>query len=134
MEYKKGTIVTAHGFVFKDGEKDPKKMRPAMLAITSDSVSGEVYLLALTSKVHRYSINPDQYYDLSQEEWKEAKLEFPSLIKLETIHKMPFVDGVTGGLPPKIYKKVLNKLKKYCEQHYDPVYDQIKDQINEQLK
>ncbi|MBO6207995.1 MAG: hypothetical protein J6O73_13785 [Lachnospiraceae bacterium] len=126
---KKGTIALAKGLVFENGEVDRKPCRPAMIAISADSLTGDLYLLALTSNIHKYEKFQESYYALLEEDWIDAGLKVPSLINLNKVYRVKSVGEVKGGLRPTIYKDVIAKLKKYKERYKDDVYEQIKGKL-----
>ena len=126
---KKGTITLVRGLVFENGEMDKKPCRPTMIAISSDSLTGDIFLLSLTSNVHRYAEHQDSYYALEEKDWKDAGLQVPSLINLSTVYRVSSAGVVKGGLHPRVYKEVIDKLKAYKENHSDANFEQIKDRL-----
>jgi len=128
-DYNKGSTVLVRDIIFADGERDPKHLRPAMLTITTNWESGQIYCLAITSKVGKYLIDPDRYYLVDEDLQEKAQLVFPSLVKLDKVHKLNYHGEVKGGFPPQAYKEIIEKLKQYMQREdvYDPYYEEIKD-------
>ncbi len=130
MEYGKGTIILKHGIVFKDMQtRDSKICHPAMIALETDIYTGETYYLTMTSQVQKYLIYEEKYFLLDDEMIGEIKLDRPSMINLENIYRETINERKVGGLPPKLYKAVIRKLKKYQEEHPDPLYEDLKMHI-----
>lgn len=126
MAYRKGSIEIQTDTRFKDNNKfDCRPCHPAVLPIASGYPAGEVYYLLVTSNVGRYLVFEDQYYSLA-DVWREAGLTKPSLINLQRIYKTSKPGNVVAGLPPKVYKDMIRKLKAYQDKNPDPLYEEIR--------
>lgn len=126
LEYKKGNIVLQSETRFSDGSFDPHAFRPAVVMLPSDSYAQDTYYLLATSQVKHLLKDPDAYYAMTEEEWREAGFKRPTLIKLDKMHKRQITGQKKGGLPPKIYKGLIRQLKQYKDEHPDPVYEEIR--------
>ncbi len=129
MEYGKGTIVLQSRSRFADGSYDPHGCRPTVIALASDSITDETYYLLITSQVRHYLTHPDEYFSLEEELWRDVGLMYPSLIKLDKVHKGHVSGDKEGGLPPNVYKQMIRKLKEYKAEHPDENYDEIKRKL-----
>lgn len=129
MNYGKGTIIFATRTQFGDnGRYDNRIGHPGMLPIASDDTTNETYYLMLTSRVDKINIYPEQYFDLSNE-WRNIPLQKPSLINLQYIYKGHINGNKLGGLYPKLYKNVIQKLKEYQSKCPCELYEEIKNYI-----
>ncbi len=126
---KKGTITLIKDFIFENGQVDRKHHRPTMIAISADSLTGDIYLLSLTSNVQRYAEHEESYYIFEEKDWVEAGLKVPSMVNLSTVYRVKYEGTKCGGLHPRVYKEVIDKLKKYKENHKDEIYEEIKSKL-----
>ncbi len=129
MEYGKGTIILKRGIVFKDNQlRDSKVCHPAMVAIATDSITGETYYLTMTSQVHKYALYEERYFLLDEEtlNFASISLDRPSMVNLQNIYKEYVNDKKVGGLPPRLYKAVMRKFMAYQEKNPDPLYEELK--------
>lgn len=127
MKYRSGTIVYKEGIIFKrTQEKDPKTSRPILIPIASNSTTNNTYFLLLTSETKWYLVHDEAYYLIGEKAFSHIKLKKPSLINLQDIYKENVDEEIEGGLPPRIYREVIEKFKQYQEEHPDELYEELK--------
>lgn len=129
MNYGKGTIIYVARTKYGDNNRyDIRNGHPGMLPIAYDDIMQEAYYLMLTSNVHRYALYEEEYYSLV-DVWESIPLKKPSLINLKYIYKSKVDSGKLGGLPPGLYKGVIEKLKRYQEKNPCEHYAEIRDKL-----